>query len=159
LGFNTLYEVTQKQEYHTMIDTRRLMPLVVLIFSATANSDVVSDTDLKRIMQDLQSDSALIVEGLLVEDFEVIDAAATRITDHPRIPPQQVALVVSELDSEMPAFKELDTLVHDLALSISAAAREADTASIADDYKKMLDGCLACHAAYRERVARVLSSN
>lgn len=142
-----------------MIHARYLMPLAALVFCATAYSEVNSDIDLKRIMQDLQSDSALVVEGLMVENFEIVDAAATRIADHPRIPPAQVALVAAELGSEMPNFKQLDTLVHDLALSISAAAREADTAAIADDYKRMLDGCLACHASYRERVARVLSPN
>ena len=141
-----------------MIHARLLISLAILILSATAYSDVNSDIDLKRIMQDLQRDSALIVEGLLVENFEGIDDAAKRIADHPRIPPTQVALVATELGSEMPDFKQLDTLVHDLALSISAAAREADTASIADNYKRMLDGCLTCHAAYRQRVARVLSS-
>ena len=142
-----------------MSHARSLIALVILILSATAYSDVSGDINLKSIMQDLQSDSALIVEGLMVGNFEIIDDAATRIADHPRIPPPQVALVAAELGSEMPNFKQLDTLVHDLALSISAAAREADTASITDNYKKMLEGCLACHASYRQRVARVLDSN
>ena len=140
-----------------MIHARSLLSLVILVFSATAYSDTNSDVDLKKIMQDLQSDAALIVEGLLVGDFESIDDAASRIADHPRIPPSQVALVAAELGSEMPAFKQLDTLVHDLAVSISAAAREADANSVAASYKKMLDGCLKCHASYRERVARVLN--
>lgn len=142
-----------------MICARPLISLVILVLSATAYSDVDSDIDLKKIMQDLQTDTALIVEGLLIENFETINDAATRVADHPRIPPTQVALVAAELGSEMPNFKRLDTLVHDLALSISAAAQEADAASIAENYKRMLDGCLACHSSYRQRVSKVLSSN
>lgn len=140
-----------------MINARALIALTLLTLSVTAYSDADVDTDLRKIMQDLQSDTALIVEGLLVDSFETIDDAATRIADHPRIPPAQVALVAAELGPEMPGFKRLDVLVHDLALSISAAALEADAAAVAENYKKMLDGCLACHASYRQRVSKVLS--
>lgn len=141
-----------------MINARPLIPLLVLFISAAAFSDADSGIGLKKIMQNLQSDTALIVEGLLVENFETIDDAARRIADHPRIPPAQVALVAAELGAEMPNFKRLDTLVHDLALSIGAAAQEADAATVADNYKRMLDACLACHASYRQRVSKVLSS-
>ena len=150
--------VTTNHADHTMINSRPLLPVLVLFISSTAFPNADGEIGLKKIMQDLQSDSALIVEGLLVENFETIDDAARRIANHPRIPPPQVALVAAELGSEMPNFKRLDTLVHDLALSIGDAAQEADAASIADNYKRMLDGCLACHASYRQRVSKVLSS-
>lgn len=132
------------------------LPIAVL-FSLTAHAGTDSDTDLKKIMQDLQSDSALVVEGLLIDDFDSVADAAARIADHPRIPPEQVALVAAELGAQMPTFKQLDTLVHDTALSISAAAQDGDSASIAANYKSMLDGCLACHAAFRQRVSEVLN--
>jgi hypothetical protein len=135
------------------------LALAILVLSATAYSDVDSDINLKGIMQDLQSDAALIVEGLLIGNFTGIEDAAARIAEHPQIPASQVALVATELGSEMPAFKQFDTEVHELALSISAAAREADAASIADNYKRMLDACLACHVSYRQRVAQALSAN
>jgi len=131
--------------------------LIAVLLSMTAQAAIDSDTDLKKIMQDLQSDSALVVEGLLIEDFDTVADAADRIANHPRIPPEQVALVAAELGAEMPKFKQLDTLVHNLALSIGAAAQEGDSASIAANYKSMLDGCLACHASYRPRVSEVLN--
>ena len=140
-----------------MTAIRPLHLLIAVLFSMTAHADTDSDTDLKKIMQDLQSDSALVVEGLLIDDFASVADAAARIANHPRIPPEQVALVAAELGAQMPTFKQLDTLVHNLALSIGAAAQEGDSASIAANYKSMLDGCLACHASYRQRVSEVLN--
>lgn len=78
------------------------------------------------------------------------------ISDHPRIPADQVQLVAQELGPEMPAFKQLDTVVHDLSLEISAAAEARDRDAAITAYQQMLDGCFQCHAAYKERVAVVL---
>lgn len=139
--------------------TLPVISLVILIFSAAALSDTESEINLKIIMQNLQQDMAMIVEGLLVDDFDAVDAAADRIARHPSIPAEQVVLVATELGTEMPAFKQLDALVHDQALAISAAAQEADSTTVARHYQSMLDGCLTCHASYRQRVAEVLNSN
>lgn len=142
-----------------MTAIRPLHVLIAVLLSMTAHADTEtgSDTDLKKIMQDLQSDSALVVEGLLIDDFVSVADAAARIVNHPRIPPEQVALVAAELGAQMPTFKQLDTLVHNTALSIGAAAQEGDSNSIAANFKSMLDGCLACHAAFRQRVSEVLN--
>ena len=99
-----------------MTAIRPLHLLIAVLLSMTAQADTDSDTGLKKIMQDLQSDSALVVEGLLIDDFDTIADAAARIANHPRIPPEQVALVAAELGAQMPAFKQLDALVHNLAL-------------------------------------------
>lgn len=137
---------------------RQSTALLVLIFLlSVTRADSGSDNDLKEIMQNLRSDSALIVDGMLVDNFDVVADAANRIANHPRIPPEQVTLLAAELGSEMAAFKQLDTLVHDLSLSIHSAALEADSNSIAYNYQKMLMGCLECHASYRQRVAAVLN--
>ena len=119
---------------------------------------VAVEPSLKEIMQDLRDDTAGIANGLLVEDFQAIADSAGRIASHPQIPAEQVQLVAAELGAEMAAFKQFDTLVHDLSLSIAAAAKEGDTSLAASHYHSMLDGCLACHASYRERVADVLAN-
>lgn len=127
-----------------------------LCLSAITSADTAIDPDLKSIMQDLRNDSVQIMDGLLVDDFESVAAAAVRIAEHPQIPASQVALVAAELGKEMPSFKQLDTLVHDLAVSIQSAANDKDGGRATADYQQMLDGCLTCHAAYRQRVALVL---
>ena len=133
----------------------RLASLALLMTSPFALAD--EDVTLKTIMQGLRDDLVAIADGLLIDDFEQVARGAMRVAEHPKIPPAQVQLVVQELGPEMPAFKQMDTLVHDLALEINAAAAARDRAAAIAGYKKMLDGCLVCHAAYKERVAAVLA--
>jgi cytochrome c556 len=131
--------------------------LVALAMVATTLIADAADPSLKEIMQGLRIDSADVVDGLLRDDFEKVEAAALRIANHARIPPDQVQRVAAELGGEMPKFKQIDTLVHDLAVSIAAAARENDAGQAIEGYHRMLDACFACHVPYRDRVATVLS--
>ena len=116
-------------------------------------------TSLKSIMQDLRNDTVLILDSLLVDDMAAVAEAAVRISDHPRIPPRQVALVAAELGPEMAAFKQFDTLVHDLSVSIHEAAENGDRVRAQKNFQDMVAGCLGCHAAYRERVMLVLAND
>jgi len=59
----------------------------------------------------------------------------------------------------MAAFKQMDTLVHDLSLEIDAAARASDRNTVISAYQQMFDGCLACHENYKDRVAAVLGTD
>jgi len=127
----------------------------ITVFAAMSGFTADGAT-LKEIMRGLQANTDHIVEGLLIDDFDKVAGAADRIADHPQIPPEQVKLVAAELAAEMPTFKQFDTLVHDLSLAIAAAAREGDRDRAISNYHQMLDGCFACHAAYKNRVAAVL---
>jgi hypothetical protein len=114
-------------------------------------------TSLKEIMQGLRNNVVDISDGLLTDDFEQVARGAMAIAEHPRIPAAQVQLVAQELGPEMPAFKQIDTVVHNLSLEINAAAEAHDRGAAITAYQRMLDGCFACHAAYKERVAAVLN--
>ena len=116
-------------------------------------------SSLKGIMQGLRDDLIKITDGLLVDDFALIAEGALGIAEHPKIPAEQVKLVAAELGAEMPAFKQLDTLVHDLSMEVKAAAEAADRDTAYRHYLEMTDGCLACHALYRERVATALDTS
>jgi len=115
------------------------------------------ENELMGIMQGLRNNLVDISDGLLTDDFEKIAHGADAIAGHPQIPPGQVKLVAAELGSEMAAFKQLDTLVHDLSLEISAAATTHDRDDLISGYQRLFEGCLACHSTYKERVAAVLS--
>lgn len=132
---------------------RRII-ISLLIFPTTALSD--ETTTLQTIMQGLRDNLVEISDGLLTDDFELVERGATAIANHPRIPPGQVQLVAKELGQEMPAFKQFDTRVHDLAVEIGAAASSGDRATAIAGYQNMVDGCFACHITYKDRVAGVL---
>ncbi len=130
---------------------------ITLLLTAAAPADTDAGADLKQIMQALQDNSVVLLNGLLVDNFAAVAEAAARIADHPQIPAKQVALVAAELGEEMGAFKQYDTLVHDLSLSIRSAALENNRSRAIADYQQMINTCLACHFSYRQRVADVLS--
>jgi hypothetical protein len=113
--------------------------------------------ELKEIMQGLRNNLVEISDGLLTDDFDKVARGADAIAGHPTIPSWQVKLVAAELGSEMASFKRLDTLVHDLSLEIGAAANTHDRDDVISGYQQVLEGCLACHSTYKERVAAVLT--
>ena len=128
--------------------------LVLLLVPAVALTE--EPTTLQAIMQGLRDNLVEITDGLLTDDFELVDRGATAIANHPRIPPGQVQLVANELGQEMPAFKQLDIRVHDLAVQISAAAKSGDRVAAISGFEDMINGCFACHATYKDRVAAIL---
>lgn len=107
-------------------------------------------------MQGLRDNLVQIADGLLADDLELVERGATGIASHPRIPPEQVQLVARELGEEMPAFKQFDVRVHDLAVEIGAAAKTGDKTAAIDRFQEMIDGCFGCHTTYKDRVANVL---
>ena len=129
----------------------------ILILVIVPTSAMTSDAPtLKTIMQGLRDNLVEISDGLLIDDFERVAHGAKAIAEHPKIPKTQVQLVAAELGAEMAAFKQLDTLVHDLSLEISAAAEALDRHAAISSYQRMIEGCLDCHSMYRARVAAAL---
>ena len=136
---------------------KKLLVLTSLAFVLMPTLALTSEaTTLKAIMLGLRDGLVEIADGLLTDDFGLVQHGATTIAEHPRIPVEQVQLVAQELGPEMPAFKALDTQVHDLSLEIEAAAKALDGAAARAAFTQMIDGCFACHTAYKERVAAVL---
>ena len=135
----------------------RLIAAANLIFIFAPTVSLTSEgSELKEIMQGLRNDLVDISDGLLMDDFEQIARGATAIAQHPQIPSEQVQLVAAELGPEMAAFKQLDNLVHDLSVEISAAAALVDRDAVISGYQGLIEACLACHSTYIKRVASVL---
>lgn len=141
-----------------MMNSNRLVAFVAAVLfltSATAASD--ETTTLREIMQGLRDSLVEIADGLLTDDFERVARGAHAIANHPHIPANQAQLVAAELGQEMPAFKEMDHRVHHLSLELKAAADALDRESAITAYQRMVDGCFACHDAFKSRIAAVLN--
>jgi hypothetical protein len=134
-----------------LIDAVSLMLIFVPSIGMPGEAD-----ELKEIMQGLRNNLVDISDGLLTDDFEKITHGADAIAGHPQLLPLQVKLVAAELGSEMATFKQLDTLVHDLSLEIGAAATAHHRDDVISGYQRLLEGCLACHGSFKERVAAAL---
>lgn len=129
---------------------------LVLLFSPTVA--MAGDApSLKEIMQGLRNSLIEISDGLLTDDFTLVSKGAASIAEHPKIAPAEIQLVAAALGPEMAAFKQLDTVVHDLSLEIGNAARALDGDAANSGFLRLIEGCLDCHRSYQERVAAALS--
>ena len=133
---------------------RTAMLMLILAPTVAMTDDAPA---LKEIMQELRNNLIEISDGILTDNFEQVAQGAASIAEHPKIAPAQVALVAAALGPEMPAFKRLDNVVHDLSLEISAAAEALDRDAVISGYQRMIEGCADCHRSYKERVAAALS--
>ena len=142
----------------TLVINRRFAvpPVTLAILFAPAVASSGEAISLKHIMQGLRDDYVRIADGLLTGDLDLVANGASGIADHPKIPPEQVQLVAAELGEEMPAFKQMDTRVHDLSVEIRDAAEAPDRDRALRKFRKMTEACIACHDTYKERVARAL---
>ena len=132
----------------------RLTKLALLLLPTIVLTDEL--TALQEIMQGLRDNVVEISDGLLTDDYALVARGAMAIAKHPQIPPEQEPLVAQALGPGMPVFKQFDVRVHDLSLEISAAAEAGDRATAISGFQDMIEGCFACHAAYKDRVASVL---
>jgi len=120
----------------TVLVTITTLALSILTAAASA-----TEPSLKEIMQALRDNLMEITDGLLIDDFDRIERGANGIAEHPQIAPSQVKRVAEELGPEMPQFKQFDVQVHNLSLSIAAAARAKDGDAVWADYQPLVSGC------------------
>jgi cytochrome c556 len=139
-----------------MLNKARIL-FVALAVVAVPVFGQTGDTTLKAIMQEMRLNLLDITDGFLLDDFEKIAEGALAIAEHPGIPPEQVRQVAEELGAEMPVFRNFDVQVHELSLEAYKAAREQDRAAAVAAYQGMVAACFDCHAAFRQRVADILS--
>lgn len=135
-----------------------LHAISIFILSTSAIAVTATEPSLKEIMQGLRNNLVEITDGLLVDDFDRVVQSATGIAQHAPIAAPQVKRIADELGPEMRAFKQFDEQVHALSVSMATAGREKDRDAVIIGYQRMVNGCLACHAAFKDRVAEALSS-
>jgi cytochrome c556 len=144
---------------HTGILTKTLGVLLVPLTALAVAAEPTQEPTLKEIMQGLRDDVFVLADGMFIDDLDRVAKGAAGIAHHPSISGEQVQRVAVELGPEMPAFKQLDIRVHDLSMSIISAAGAQDRERISADFQQLINGCLACHTSYKERVANVLKES
>jgi len=111
---------------------------------------------LKQIMQMLGRDYASLNHAILTEDFDGAAQAAHAIAFHDKPSMGQRMKIMASLGTEMPAFKQADGAVHDLAIEVEEAAKAGDMPRLIQRQSQMLSACMACHISYRNRVVDLL---
>lgn len=143
-----------------MIKVKNLIftSLIILSLSALPSlaNNTASEVTFKTVMQGLLTDTQNITEGIVLEDFTLIEKAATNIVDHPK-PDLAIRMkLVKAMGSQMGKFKAKDTVVHDSAVALVKAAQAKNMDAVTQEYQTLINGCLACHTSYKEKVANIL---
>jgi hypothetical protein len=132
--------------------------LAIFLLSLTSilhASDFSHIQSLKVIMGDIGEASNDLNFGIVTEDYKLIMSAANIIHDHGK-PKNDLPIIVKALGKDMPKFKANDTVVHDTALEIEKLAGTKNMEAILPLHTKMLNACVSCHSAFRERLVKVL---
>jgi hypothetical protein len=125
--------------------------------SQTADKLVASkrqaDMTYRQLMEIMGSATAMIQQGIVLENPEMIRIGAVMISDHPA-PRHKPWTIVAE--SDQPAFKEalvsFNTVLHDTASQIEAAAASRDWIAASRASHALANACIACHTAWKNRV-------
>ena len=136
---------------------KSIFAICALVVSTSTIAETMKAPTLKEIMQGLRDNLVGITDGLLVDDFDRIANGAMGIAQHAPITASQKTQIADDLGPEMAAFKLFDQQVHGLSMSMATAARDHDRNAVMRDYQLMVEGCLACHVTFKNRVSEVLS--
>jgi len=111
---------------------------------------------LQSLMRELGDRMGQISDGLWREDYPAVAEAAQYIASHPKPPLQQRKKIISALGADAAEFRAADKRVHDDALELVEAARTGQMPPVVARYQRLMDGCVACHTQFRERLRPVL---
>lgn len=108
------------------------------------------------VMTGLEQDMAALSAALWRTDFDAIANQATAIANHPQVPPPERQTIAGALGQDMPAFKAVDTRVHDLAVRIRTLAEDENLDGILTTEAELRQGCVTCHTGFRDRLREAL---
>lgn len=111
------------------------------------------------MMRLLLADMQMVDEGIYTEDYEMIAGNAENIADHPTMTEEDKKLVKTTLGEEMKQFVAFDMTVHHHADSMRMAAEQEKMEELLRHYEIVQQGCVACHANFREPITKARKEN
>jgi cytochrome c556 len=141
----------------TRLITFFIIGITVSLSVSDAFAEKKPQTNLKQIMQGMQTDMSAILGGLFTGNLEQVATSAKAIAYHPPIPASQAQRISATLGPQMSNFAQLDEDVHGQALAVLAAADKKDEKKVTEAFQELVDGCLACHQSYKDQLSRRLN--
>ena len=108
--------------------------------------------ELHIIMRLLMQDLHTINEGIYNQNFDIIEAGAASIHDHPSLADESRDLLKETLEDRMAQFEEMDHFVHIRADSIREAAVNKNMNKVLEQYQIISRGCVNCHIAFQDEI-------
>jgi cytochrome c556 len=125
---------------------------VLLLTTAISWNAMAAEVTLKSIMQDLGVQMGRLAQAIMADDMETASAAAGAIAHHPKPGWGERLVILGQLGSDAPAFRDKDLAVHEEAMGIQQAAEAGDRDALALGFQRLTSACLACHSSFRDQV-------
>ena len=119
-------------------------------------AQTVDTRPLRFLMVGLGQDMSRLSDGIWHDDYQMMEAAARGVADHPRITPEEVQAIKTALGQGFPQFVAIDGVVHNTATELAEAAAERNLGRVLELQSALVQACVACHAGYREDVRQAL---
>jgi cytochrome c556 len=110
----------------------------------------------KDVMQGLLSETKMITQGIILEDFTLINDATESIINHPKPAMSQRKKLMKTLGDDIAIFKGLDHIVHSGAMKIQQAAKDKNMVVVIAEYQKLITGCQSCHSTFKAKLSKAL---
>jgi len=143
----------------TLISSIILSLLILAPINAAPHeppNDKKSDITFKQVMQGLLLEAKNITQGIILEDFKLIENAAIGIVKHPKPAMAQRKKLMKALASEIKVFKSFDHIVHGGAVKIVQAAKDKNMVAVINEYQQLITGCQSCHSLFKARLSKAL---
>ncbi|MBE9529167.1 MAG: cytochrome c [Proteobacteria bacterium] len=135
---------------------KQLLTLLFLSFVALASvQSAGAETRLRTIMNELNMNTMKVVDGVMREDFALIEAGATAIAEHEKAPMAERKRIVGHLKERASGFKGIDGALHNDAVTVAEAARARDLEAVVEGLARIQRGCVACHTGFRQEVRQL----
>lgn len=105
---------------------------------------------LRAIMRDMGREAGAIAEGLLREDYALVEQAAGRIAAHPQPPVEERGRIITWLGPRAARFRGYDQEANTHAGTLAAAARARDARAALEAFHRMQGACMGCHTDFRQ---------
>jgi cytochrome c556 len=105
---------------------------------------------LRGIMRDMGREAAALADGLMREDYALVERAALKVAEHPQPPPEERARIITWLGARAVRFRGYDQEVHGNGQAVAAAARQRQPKAALEAFHKLQSACMACHLEFRQ---------
>ena len=92
---------------------------------------------LRCIMRDMGREAAALADGLMREDYALVERAALKVAEHPQPPPEERARIITWLGARAVRFRGYDQEVHGHGQAVAAAARQRQPKAALEAFHKL----------------------
>lgn len=136
--------------------TLSLLLVAPVIADHPSNLDANDKVTFKLVMQGLLVNTKNITQGIILEDYALIEEAAKGIIKHPKPAMSQRRKLMKALAEDVSSFKSYDHVVHGGAAKIVQAAKDKNIDLVLSEYQKLIIGCQSCHNTFKARLSKAL---